>query len=589
MTQPTFRAEVLPKNARMNRSDIAWKHEIAVDGTRKIQCKYCQKGVSGGAYRLKHHLSGTKKDVKPCIVVSDELKKGNEQPKVGEKGEKMKTYSKGMGLALKSPSLGIKYEANQAITSYFYNNVISFNVAKSDEYFEMFELVAKHGPGFKPPSYHEIRVKYLKEEVKLTNAWLEEHKVEWKKIGCTIMTDGWTDKRRRTILNFLVHSPKRTLLRRLGENNVVQVVTDNASNYKVAQKMLVEKRKKLYWTPCAAHCIDLMLEEFEKKIPIHADTVYKGRKITTFIYARTSLISLLQQHTNERDLVRPILTRFATSYLTLGCLNDNRTSLIRMTHDGRLIENVVLDKEFWKSICFEMCISIDLDDYEKPLMRLIYEAMDQAKENIQSAYNSLEDSYMPLWKIIDDRWDKQLYRPLHVVGYFLNPQLHYAPGFTVDLEVRNGLFDAIRRMVPDIQDQSKIVVQMDRFTNKRAIDFGNGELEDSNRLVDFFGDERPELKRFALRVLSLTCSSSGCERKWSSFVMVHIKRRNKLKQETMNDVIFFMPNSKLSKKKQARKGVELIIDDIPSDDEWIVEYNNEDEDHLDGPEVTEMI
>ncbi|KAF1897926.1 hypothetical protein Lal_00032688 [Lupinus albus] len=282
------------------------------------------------------------------------------------------------------------------------------------------------------------------------------------------MTDGWTDKRRRTILNLLVHSPKGTVLLKsidashiaktadrifkmidevveeIEEDNVVQVVTDNASNYKVVGEMLMVKRKKLYWTPCAAHCIDLMLEEFEKKIPIHADTIYKG--------------------------------------------------------------------------------------------------------------------------------------------YFLNPQLDYAPGFTVDLEVRNGLFDAIGRMMPNIQDQSKIVVQMDCFTNKRGF-FGKPlVLTTVNQKTpadwwDFFGDETLELKRFALRVLSLTCSSSGCD--------VHTKRRNKLKQKTMNDVVFVMANSKLSKKKQAKKGVELTIDDIPSDDEWIVEHNNEDEDYLDGPEGDE--
>uniref|UniRef100_A0A0A9C5X0 DUF659 domain-containing protein n=1 Tax=Arundo donax TaxID=35708 RepID=A0A0A9C5X0_ARUDO len=38
------------------------------------------------------------------------------------------------------------------------------------------------------------------------------------------------------------------------------------------------KRKMLYWTPCAAHCIDLMLEDFEKKIDLHKTTIQKGRK-----------------------------------------------------------------------------------------------------------------------------------------------------------------------------------------------------------------------------------------------------------------------------------------------------------------------
>jgi len=37
---------------------------------------------------------------------------------------------------------------------------------------------------------------------------------------------------------------------------------------------------------------------------------------------------------------------------------------------------------------------------------------------------------------------------------------------------------------------------------------------------DSYGDECPELQRFAIRVLSLTCTSSGCECNWSAFEMV---------------------------------------------------------------------
>ncbi len=50
----------------------------------------------------------------------------------------------------------------------------------------------------------------------------------------------------------------------VGESNVIQVVTDNAANYKKAEKLLEVKRSKLYWTPCAAHCIDLMLYDTGK-------------------------------------------------------------------------------------------------------------------------------------------------------------------------------------------------------------------------------------------------------------------------------------------------------------------------------------
>ncbi|KAI9123496.1 hypothetical protein K1719_004796 [Acacia pycnantha] len=39
----------------------------------------------------------------------------------------------------------------------------------------------------------------------------------------------------------------------------------------------------------------------------------------------------------------------------------------------------------------------------------------------------------------------------------------------------------------------------------------------------------------------------------------------------MNDVVFVMTNSKLAKKKQVRKTGEYRIDDVSSEDEWIVE------------------
>jgi len=161
----------------------------------------------------------------------------------------------------------------------------------------MFDLISRYGLGFKPSSYHEIRVKYLKEEVTNTSLALQSHRDEWKKMGYTIMNDGWTDKKRRAIINFLVNNPKETvflksidasvisktakkvfemmdnIVEEEGKDNVIKVITNNAINYKVIGQMLMTKRKKLFWTPCVAHCVDLMLEDYEKKISIHEKTL----------------------------------------------------------------------------------------------------------------------------------------------------------------------------------------------------------------------------------------------------------------------------------------------------------------------------
>ena len=98
------------------------------------------------------------------------------------------------------------------------------------------------------------------------------------------------------------------VVERIGEENMVQVITDNAANYKAAGHLLKEKRKYLYWTPCATHCIDLILEDFEKKLEVHEVTIGKGRRIATYIYSKTILIFMLRHFTKEKDLIRPAAT-----------------------------------------------------------------------------------------------------------------------------------------------------------------------------------------------------------------------------------------------------------------------------------------
>jgi hypothetical protein len=73
-----------------------------------------------------------------------------------------------------------------------------------------------------------------------------------------------------------------------------------------------------------AYCIDLILEDFKKKLEVHQVTIAKGRRITLYIYSITILISMLRHFTKGRDLIRPTATRFATAYLNLGRLNDHK-------------------------------------------------------------------------------------------------------------------------------------------------------------------------------------------------------------------------------------------------------------------------
>jgi hypothetical protein len=204
------------------------------------------------------------------------------------------------------------------------------------------------------------------------------------------------------------------IVERIEEENVVQVVTDNAANYKAEGQLLMEKRKSLFWTPYVAHYIDLILEDFENKLEVHQVTIAKGRRITSYIYSRIILISMLRHFMKKKDLIRSAATRFAIAYLTLGCLNDHKMQLMTMftskqwslcrfarIEEGKRIQNCVLDNRFWHDVT--ICIKTAhllikvlrlVNSDEKPAMDFIYKVMDEAKEKIQVNFGFVKKRYI---------------------------------------------------------------------------------------------------------------------------------------------------------------------------------------------------
>ncbi|PKU67583.1 hypothetical protein MA16_Dca018886 [Dendrobium catenatum] len=68
-----------------------------------------------------------------------------------------------------------------------------------------------------------------------------------------------------------------------------------------------------------------------------------------------------------------------------------------------------------------------------------------------------------------------------------------------------------------------------------------------------FGSSAPNLQKLAVRILSQTSSSSGCERNWSVFEQIHTKRRNHLEHQRLNDLVFVRYNLNLRNRFQTKK------------------------------------
>ncbi|XP_043714749.1 uncharacterized protein LOC122663111 [Telopea speciosissima] len=93
-----------------------------------------------------------------------------------------------------------------------------------------------------------------------------------------------------------------------------------------------------------------------------------------------------------------------------------------------------------------------------------------------------------------------------------------------------------------------------------------------------------ELSMLARCILGLCCSSSSCERNWSTFEFIHTKKRNRLEHSRLNDLVYVQYNSRLQERFQQRRELEgknkkydpLILNELDWSSEWMVTQPVED-------------
>ena len=238
--------------------------------------------------------------------------------------------------------------------------------------------------------------------------------------------------------------------------------------------MLQKKWPNLYWTPCAAHCIDLILEDIGK-LPNIKRTLERAISLNNYIYNRLGLLNMMRHFTK---LLRPSKTRFATSFITLSPLHEQKNNLRKMFTSAewseskwakeqkiKIVDKTVIMPSFWNIIIFCLKISSPLfrvlflvDGEKKAPMGYIYEVMTRAKETIVKSFLGNEEKYKEIFEIIVRRWEIQLYQPLHTARYFLNPEVFYDKlELEHDEAIMRQLYKCIERMIKDVDTQEKVV------------------------------------------------------------------------------------------------------------------------------------
>ncbi|KAG6509452.1 hypothetical protein ZIOFF_027444 [Zingiber officinale] len=128
-------------------------------------------------------------------------------------------------------------------------------------------------------------------------------------------------------------------------------------------------------------------------------------------------VNWMKEFTKGKELVRPGVTRFATSYLTMRRLLELKGELIAFfasekwrgsSHakkkKGQEICNIIFDTQnFWPNV--ELCLKIAsplikvlrmVDSDDKPAMGFLYKAIEHAKEEIKANLRSAKKRYEPV-------------------------------------------------------------------------------------------------------------------------------------------------------------------------------------------------
>ncbi|GFY85676.1 hypothetical protein Acr_04g0004140 [Actinidia rufa] len=316
-----------------------WNHVKVVatadggGGNRTWNCNYCNKKVFGSYTKVKGHL----------MRLAHHNVEGKEWPQVTVEAKKAQ---QALNARRKADYVSIPEErdvADKEATRMFYASGLPFNFARSP-YFRKYSLTLANSrlAGYVPPSFDRLRTTLLAQEKVHIN------------------------RQRRPLINVMAASSGRAMfvkaidasgnvkdaeyvaslfiqvIKDLGEANVVQIVTDNALNYKAAGLSIEGKYPHIFWTPCVVHSLNLALKSIcepgETSLQYAqckwvSDLVKQVIGIHNFILNHGMANHIFNRYSSLK-LLSVAETRFASSFIMAKRLREVKSSLEVMVMDS---------------------------------------------------------------------------------------------------------------------------------------------------------------------------------------------------------------------------------------------------------------
>ena len=199
----------------------------------------------------------------------------------------------------------------------------------------------------------------------------------------------------------------------VGAQHVVQIVTDNAANYKAAGEIIESKHPHIFWTPCVVHGINLALKsicELAERSGHYQNCKWilqildDVQDIRNFIVNHNLALSIFTSH-SDLTLLRVAETRFASHLIMARRFRKVYTALQKMVMDvkwrayreeknnviankAREVKRCVVDDFWWDQLDYILAITEPIvgmlreGDKGVVVLHLIYDMWDSMIEDV---------------------------------------------------------------------------------------------------------------------------------------------------------------------------------------------------------------
>ncbi|KAK3003766.1 hypothetical protein RJ639_019604 [Escallonia herrerae] len=436
----------------------------------------------------------------------------------------------------------------------------------------------------------KVRTTLLDREYNKVKQNLKPLMDDWDIYGMSMISDGFSNCKNQSLINVMAASKGKAMflsahdcssiekrglniaeillkeIESIGPEKVVQVVTDNAANCKLAGNIIEKKYPWIFWSGCL---LNLLMKDFAKctdsRLSFVSETYKRAKSIVKYINNHSCCQSLFKTfHSLELLKVKKknrfghhfiVLTRLITVRVGLVSMvlskqwENLRKSGVREEHDKT--QRTIMDDDFWRKcerlVKFTKPIykMIRFFDSDKAIIGEVYEQMDTMLGLIK---DELLDDFL-VYDLVHDfvveRWDK-MNLPLHCLAYVLVPKYSLLLGFLsllqgakkgkkphFDIEVQKGYFQALERLITDPTESGLVRQQISDFVSCKGVFSQPQAVADRATMEvvawwDMYGGGAPELHCLALKVLSQSVKSSCAERCWSTYSYIHNVKRNRL-------------------------------------------------------------